>query len=84
MMYEYVCEQCNLYTVERKPVKDRNNSPSCPKCKNDMHRTMGVPGLVFKGSGFYATDYKKPKDLRKQAIKEKKAREEGKSGYTEI
>ena len=34
---------------------------SCPKCKGKVKRLIGTgSGLIFKGSGFYATDYKKP------------------------
>ena len=33
----------------------------CPKCgKNQLHRLIGAgSGIIFKGSGFYETDYKR-------------------------
>jgi len=32
----------------------------CPKCKGKIDRLIGAgSGIIFKGSGFYATDYKK-------------------------
>tara|TARA_X000001036_G_C20683874_1_gene806844 strand:- start:2004 stop:2210 length:207 start_codon:yes stop_codon:yes gene_type:complete len=36
----------------------------CPKCKkNDLERLIGAgSGLIFKGSGFYITDYVKKKN----------------------
>jgi predicted nucleic acid-binding Zn ribbon protein len=35
---------------------------ACPRCKGSLHKMIGSgSGLIFKGSGFYATDYKKGK-----------------------
>jgi len=32
----------------------------CPKCAHSLKRLIGAgAGIIFKGSGFYATDYKK-------------------------
>ena len=33
----------------------------CPQCgKNQLHRLIGAgSGIIFKGNGFYETDYKK-------------------------
>jgi len=39
----------------------------CPECKKDTAKRListGV-GIIFKGSGFYATDYKKPSQTKK-------------------
>jgi len=36
----------------------------CPKCKGGLRRLIGSGcGLIFKGSGFYATDYKNKNTL---------------------
>jgi predicted nucleic acid-binding Zn ribbon protein len=33
---------------------------TCPKCKHKLNRLIGTgSGIIFKGSGFYATDYRK-------------------------
>ena len=32
----------------------------CPKCGGNTHRLIGVgSGIIFKGTGFYETDYKR-------------------------
>lgn len=84
MIYEYICENCKASQLENRPVANRDDKTICIRCKNIMVRIISCPGLVFKGKGFYKTDYQHKKDMKKQAIKEKKAREEGKSGYREI
>ncbi len=57
--YEYQCEKCG-YKFERfqkmsdKPIK------KCPKCGGSTKRLIGKGmGIIFRGPGFYATDYKK-------------------------
>lgn len=56
--YEYKCNNCGykfelFQTMNAEPVK------VCPKCKGEVKRLIG-PGLgpIFKGTGFYETDYK--------------------------
>ena len=84
MIYEYTCENCGNIELATRPVDMRDDPQVCTKCLNFMHRLIGTPGFVLKGKGFYRNDYQKPRDIKKQAIKEKNARKEGKSGYTEI
>ena len=56
--YEYVCEACGykfekLQNMSDKPLKE------CPECGKEIKRLIGKGmGVIFKGSGFYATDYK--------------------------
>ena len=57
--YEYVCDACqhafeSFHSMSAPPVK------KCPKCgKNKVRRLIGAgAGLIFKGSGFYITDYR--------------------------
>ncbi len=60
----------------------------CPECKKDSLRRVisGGTGLIFKGSGYYLTDYKNQKDnpdkkdsgSKKQDKKSKKKKEVGK------
>ena len=68
--YEYICMQCE-YKVD---YFQRINDPlktECPKCHGSLKRmvTTGV-GLIFKGSGFYETDYKKRDQGKDEAEKE--------------
>tara|TARA_B110000116_G_C16206879_1_gene303386 strand:+ start:297 stop:500 length:204 start_codon:yes stop_codon:yes gene_type:complete len=45
----------------------------CPKCKGDVRRLVsGGSGLIFKGSGFYLTDYAKKPKSEKKNVSEKK------------
>ncbi len=59
--YEYECLACGckfekFQTMSAKPVK------KCPKCRGRVKRLFGAgSGIIFKGSGFYATDYRKGK-----------------------
>jgi len=57
--YDYECSKCGykfeeFQSMAAKPLK------TCPKCKKDgLHRLIGGgSGIIFKGSGFYQTDYK--------------------------
>jgi len=58
--YQYECDACGhgfeiLQTMLDKKLK------KCPECKKlKLHRLIGAgSGIIFKGSGFYETDYKK-------------------------
>ena len=57
--YDYECTKCgNTFEVFHKV--DDPSKKACPKCKAKAKRLIGGGcGLIFKGSGFYSTDYKK-------------------------
>jgi putative FmdB family regulatory protein len=57
--YEYQCEACGhefekFQSIKAAPVR------LCPSCgKRKVRRLIGVGGgIIFKGAGFYATDYR--------------------------
>lgn len=58
--YEYVCQKCGHEYEQFQSMKDEPLR-KCPKCKRlSLKRLVGGgAGLIFKGSGFYITDYKK-------------------------
>lgn len=57
--YEYACTQCG-YTFEEFQSIVAEPFRECPKCTGRLQRLInGGAGLIFKGSGFYLTDYKK-------------------------
>ena len=57
--YGYVCGKCNhkfdaFQSITAKPLRE------CPACgRNALKRLIGTgSGIIFKGSGFYCTDYR--------------------------
>jgi putative FmdB family regulatory protein len=57
--YEYECTECG-HAFERFQSMTAKPDPTCPKCnKKKAHRLISAGGgLLFKGSGFYCTDYR--------------------------
>lgn len=57
--YDYLCKNCghefeNFQPITARPLR------KCPKCsKMQLQRLIGAgAGIIFKGSGFYQTDYR--------------------------
>ena len=65
--YEYECKKCKdkfeiFQNITAEPLK------KCPKCNGKVRRLIGAGGgIIFKGSGFYATDYRKGKSAEKSS-----------------
>lgn len=56
--YEYECTKCG-HTFERFQSIVDAPLKRCPKCRFKVRRLMGTgAGIIFKGSGFYQTDYR--------------------------
>lgn len=85
--YEYQCKSCRhlfeiFQAITEKPVR------KCPMCGGEVKRLIGPgAGLIFKGSGFYITDYKKKESSiqkyagsegKKETPKQKKSEEKPK------
>ena len=77
--YEYICESCGyeferFQTITAKPIR------KCPKCgKSSVQRLIGAgAGVIFKGSGFYQTDYRS-EGYKKSAESEKKTTDKDKT-----
>ncbi len=64
--YEYECQNCGdqferFQSMTDEPLK------RCPKCRHKVKRLLGTGGgIIFKGSGFYETDYRS-EDYAKKA-----------------
>ena len=58
--YEYECDACG-HTLEAFQSMSDKPLRKCPKCgKLKLQRLIGAgAGIIFKGSGFYETDYKR-------------------------
>jgi putative FmdB family regulatory protein len=57
--YEYKCDACGHEFEEFQSIKDAPLR-KCPQCKKNKLRRLisGGAAIVFKGSGFYQTDYR--------------------------
>ena len=57
--YDYECRHCNhVFEVFQRITEDPISV--CPKCGGSVKRLIGGGiGVIFKGSGFYTTDYKR-------------------------
>jgi putative FmdB family regulatory protein len=58
-IYGYRCEQCGhelevLQSMSEEPMR------VCPVCMGPLHKMVYPAGIIFKGSGYYTTDYKSP------------------------
>jgi putative FmdB family regulatory protein len=58
--YEYICRACG-HAFEQFQNMSAEPTRTCPECgKDEVKRLISSGGgIVFKGSGFYATDYRK-------------------------
>lgn len=61
--YEYACRSCNHRLDAFQSMRDEPLT-TCPKCgEPTLKRLIGRgAGIIFKGSGFYETDYKRPRE----------------------
>ena len=74
--YEYECEKCGIFEkfqyITEKPIK------KCPDCGGPVRKLISAgAGIIFKGGGFYATDY------RSESYKREAKKEEGLSKTSE-
>ena len=59
-IYTYRCENCGVQFDRRQSFNDEPITV-CPECQKKALRKVYLPvGIVFKGSGFYATDNRSP------------------------
>jgi len=64
--YEYQCTKCGHRFEKLQSIKDQPLK-TCPVCNAPAERLIGTgAGLIFKGAGFYATEYRSS-EYRKSA-----------------
>ena len=70
--YEYKCSNCGYHFEEFQQMKE-DALIKCPNCgENKLKRLIGAgTGVIFKGSGFYITDYKKGNSSTKSTVTKK-------------
>lgn len=68
--YDYKCPKCATRFERVQKMKDPHVA-KCPKCGAKAERQLsGGHGIVFKGSGFYETDYKRAGEKKDKDKKE--------------
>lgn len=55
-IYEYLCQDCS-YRFELKQSMKDDPVAACSKCGKSVGRIISAPAIMFKGSGWYVTDY---------------------------
>jgi putative FmdB family regulatory protein len=78
--YDYVCDACGHEFEHFQSMTDKRLL-KCPKCaKKKLVRKVGSGGgVIFKGSGFYETDYKRAASKGADAVSAKASESESKS-----
>ncbi len=70
--YDYICKKCGHAFELFQAMQDAPRK-RCPLCRGAVRRLVsGGTGLIFKGSGFYLTDYKDNKKPKKEKPETKK------------
>ena len=75
--YDYLCKECGykfeyFQTMSSPALKTISNCKNCKQQDCNVERIIsGGSGLIFKGSGFYLTDYKNKKSESKKSNSEK-------------
>src|SRR3954465_3061347 len=80
--YDYACDSCSHEFEAFEPITAQPQK-KCPKCKkNRLRRLFGAgAGLIFKGSGFYQTDYRS--DSYKKAAEAEKPKTDSASSSSD-
>jgi putative FmdB family regulatory protein len=82
-IYTYRCENCGVQFERQQSFSDAPLT-RCPECSKKSLRKVYTPvGIVFKGSGFYATDNRSPSGASRQTTEKKTGEGDTKSGESE-
>ncbi len=80
--YEYECLSCGTHFDAFQRMSD-SHLDRCVQCKGTVRRIVsGGSGLIFKGSGFYITDYAKGKGKKTETSESPKEVSKSKSSET--
>jgi putative FmdB family regulatory protein len=71
-VYTYRCENCGVQFERQQSFNDQPLI-RCPECnKKTLKKVIAPVGIVFKGSGFYATDHRSPSGQTKSSKQDTK------------
>lgn len=77
--YEYKCPKGHVFE-KFYPTMNNKRTATCPTCGRKAERQLsGGTGLVFKGSGFYITDYKRAGEKKETEPKPTESKPESKT-----
>ena len=80
--YDYRCVSCGHDFELRQSFKEAGTG-TCPVCAGHGQRVYHAVPVIYKGSGFYTTDYGRPKAPVEKEAQESKSTSETKSSTTE-
>jgi putative FmdB family regulatory protein len=70
-VYTYRCTNCGVQFDQQQKFSDQPLT-RCPECsKKTLQKVFQPVGIVFKGSGFYATDHRSPSGQGRSTSKDK-------------
>ena len=58
--YDYRCVECDNHFELRQSFSEAGKG-TCPQCSGEGRRVYHAVPVIYKGSGFYTTDYGRPK-----------------------
>ena len=74
-IYTYRCENCGIQFERHQSFNDAPIT-RCPECNRKTLKKVYAPvGILFKGSGFYATDHKSPSGQSPRVEKKEESKE---------
>jgi putative FmdB family regulatory protein len=74
-VYTYRCDSCGVQFEKHQSFHDQPLK-TCPECrKKSVKRVITPTKIIFKGSGFYATDHKSPSGSKPREDKPEKKEE---------
>lgn len=75
-IYTYRCENCGVQFERQQSYQDAPLK-TCPECrKKALKKVIAPVGIVFKGSGFYATDHRSSSGSSSRSNKKEETKKE--------
>ena len=82
-VYTYRCDSCGVQFEKHQSFNDQPLK-TCPECRRKSVKRVITPSkIIFKGSGFYATDHKSPSGSESREGKSEKSEKKSESKTSE-